>query len=145
VHFMEDESWCWSDSKKNQNVVLEVDYTVDDQFVRGTKLHFDIYQSNVAVCNVVVCEPANFEEAAMEQEWLAAMKEEMSMIEKNQTWMLVRRPHDKNIVGVKWVFRTKFNPDGCSNKHKARLVVVKGYSQIFGVDLCSYFCSSSKA
>ncbi|RDX79373.1 hypothetical protein CR513_40217, partial [Mucuna pruriens] len=30
VHFMEDEKWCWSDSKKNQNVVLELEDTLDD-------------------------------------------------------------------------------------------------------------------
>jgi len=31
VGFMQDESWCWSDSKKNQNVVLELEDTIDDQ------------------------------------------------------------------------------------------------------------------
>jgi len=47
--------------------------------------------------------------------------------------VLVPRPHDINSIGVKWVFQTKFNPDGSLNKHKARLVV-RGYYQIFGVD-----------
>lgn len=60
------------------------------------------------------------------------------MIEKNQTWELVPRPRDRNVIGVKWVFRTKFNPDGSINKHKARLVV-KGYSQIFGIDYLDTF------
>ncbi|GKV37173.1 hypothetical protein SLEP1_g45232 [Rubroshorea leprosula] len=36
-------------------------------------------------------------------------------------------------IGVKWVFRTKLNPDGSIHKHKARLVV-KGYAQQPGVD-----------
>ncbi|RDX60832.1 Copia protein, partial [Mucuna pruriens] len=113
--------------------------TVDDAPIRGTRLLSDIYQkSNAEVCNIVVCEPASFEEAAMEHKWLAAMKEEISMIEKNQTWMLVPRPHDRNVIGVKWVFPTKFNLDGSLNKHKARLVV-KGYSQIFGVDYAYTF------
>ncbi|RDX63956.1 hypothetical protein CR513_57549, partial [Mucuna pruriens] len=113
--------------------------TVDDAPIRGTRLLSDIYQkSNVEVCNIAVCEPAIFEEAAMEQKWLVGMKEEMSMIKKNQTWMLVPRPHDRNVIGVKWVFRTKINPDGSLNKHKARLVV-KGYSQIFGVDYAYTF------
>ncbi|KAG8480908.1 hypothetical protein CXB51_025463 [Gossypium anomalum] len=51
----------------------------------------------------------------------------MDMIQKNQTWDLVERPK-KKVIGVRWVFRAKFNADGSLNKHKARLVV-KGYNQ----------------
>ena len=29
------------------------------------------------------------------------------MIEKNQTWVLVDRPNNKNIIGVKWIFKKK--------------------------------------
>jgi len=39
----------------------------------------------------------------------------------------VNRPAHKKAIGVKWVYRTKFNADGSINKHKARLVV-KGYA-----------------
>jgi hypothetical protein len=139
VHFMEDEKWCWNGPSKNHNVVLDLEETVDDPPIRGTRLVSDIYQrSNVAVCNIAVFEPASFEEAVMEAKWLAAMEEELSMIEKNQTWELVPRPHDRKVIGVKWVFRTKFNLDGSINKHKARLVV-KGYSQIFGIDYSDTF------
>jgi len=51
------------------------------------------------------------------------MKEELRMIEKNETWKLVKRPTNRKVIGVKWVFKTKLNPDGSINKHKARLVV----------------------
>ena len=60
------------------------------------------------------------------------------MIKKNQTWELVDRPKHKKAIGVKWVYRTKFNPDGSVNKYKARLVV-KGYAQIYGVDFSETF------
>nr|KYP52897.1 Retrovirus-related Pol polyprotein from transposon TNT 1-94 [Cajanus cajan] len=66
------------------------------------------------------------------------MKEELSMIEKNQTWILVEKPQGRKVIGVKWVYRTKLNADGSINKHKARLVV-KGYAQIFGVDYSDTF------
>ena len=66
------------------------------------------------------------------------MKDELKMIEKNQTWELEDRPEHKKAIGVKWVYRTKLNPDGSVNKHKARLVV-KGYAQMFGVDFSETF------
>ena len=48
--------------------------------------------------------------------------------------MLVDRPtHKKKTLGVKCVYRTKLDPNGSINKHKARLVV-KGYEQMFGMD-----------
>ena len=55
------------------------------------------------------------------------MKEELAMIDKNETWFLTSMPKNKNVIGVKWVYRTKLNPDGTVFKHKARLVV-KGYA-----------------
>ena len=39
---------------------------------------------------------------------------------------------------MKWVFRTKLNSDGSTNKHKARLVV-KSFSQVLGVDFSKTF------
>jgi hypothetical protein len=66
------------------------------------------------------------------------MEEEISMIPKNYTWELVDRPLDKNIIGVKWMFRTKLYTDSSINKHKARLIV-KGYAQIFGDDYSDTF------
>lgn len=61
------------------------------------------------------------------------MEEEIRMIEKNETWELVEKPPHKKAIEVKWIYKTKFNPDGSILKCKARLVV-KGYSQQFGID-----------
>jgi len=60
------------------------------------------------------------------------------MIQKNKTWDLVDRPEGRKVIGVKWIFKTKFNADNSINKYKARLVV-KGYAQIFGVDYSDTF------
>ena len=60
------------------------------------------------------------------------------MIEKSETCSLVDRTKHKKVVGVKWVFRTKLNPNGSVNKHKARLVV-KGYWQQHGDDFTYTF------
>ncbi|KAL0381449.1 UNVERIFIED_CONTAM: Retrovirus-related Pol polyprotein from transposon RE2 [Sesamum angustifolium] len=51
-----------------------------------------------------------------------AMEEEIKMIEKNNTWELADRPKDKEVIGVKWIYKTKLNEDGSIQKYKARLV-----------------------
>lgn len=89
----------------------------------------DIYES----CNFAILEPESYEVASRQEVWVKAMEEEIKMIEKNKTWELVDRPKDKDVIGVKWVYKTKMQPDGSIQKHKARLVA-KGYSQQFGVD-----------
>ena len=61
------------------------------------------------------------------------MEEELSQIKKNETWELVPRPKDKNVIGTKWVFRNKLNEYGQVTKNKAKLVC-KGYAQVEGID-----------
>ena len=66
------------------------------------------------------------------------MDEEIKMIEKNHTWELMQKPEDKEIIGLKWVYKIKYNEDGTIQKHKARLIA-KGYSQLPGVDFNETF------
>jgi hypothetical protein len=47
----------------------------------------------------------------------------LDQIEKNDTWELVPRPKNKNVIGTKWVFRNKLNEDGQVTRNKARLVL----------------------
>jgi hypothetical protein len=61
------------------------------------------------------------------------MNEELDQIENNQTWELVPRPKDKNVVGTKWIFKNKVNEEGKIIRNKARLVC-KGYAQVEGID-----------
>ena len=56
------------------------------------------------------------------------MSEEIEAIEKNDTWELVDLPQGKEIIGVKWVYKTKSNDEQKIESHKERLVV-KGYKQ----------------
>ena len=57
-------------------------------------------------------DPTSFEEATNDKFWVKAMEEELVQIEKNETWELVRRPKNKNVIGTKWVFRNKLNEEG---------------------------------
>ena len=44
--------------------------------------------------------------------WKQAMKEELDQIVRNETWELVPRLVEKNVLGTKWVFRNKMNEQG---------------------------------
>ncbi|RDX80760.1 hypothetical protein CR513_38653, partial [Mucuna pruriens] len=83
----------------------------------------DIYET----CNMAMLEPECYEEASKKEVWVKAMEEEIKMIEKNNTWEIIDCPHGKYIIGVKYIYKTKFNPDGTIQTHKARLVA-KVYS-----------------
>ncbi|PKA48313.1 Retrovirus-related Pol polyprotein from transposon TNT 1-94 [Apostasia shenzhenica] len=82
--------------------------------------------------------PTCFEEAIHREEWKQSMEEEISAINKNKTWALTDLPEGKAAIGLKWVFRVKYNVDGSVHKYKARLVV-KGYAQQAGIDYFETF------
>ena len=77
-------------------------------------------------------EPKNSTEAGKNNDWINSMNDELDQIEKNQTWELVPRPKDMNVIRTKWIFKNKFNEDG-QVRNKSRLVC-KGYAQIEGID-----------
>ena len=83
-------------------------------------------------------QPSSFEEAIRDENWVQAMDEEIEAIKKNNTWDLVDFPKEKNLIGVKWVYKTKLNEKGEINRFKDRLVA-KGFSQQVGIDFGEIF------
>ena len=77
-------------------------------------------------------EPHNVNQASKDECWIQAMNEEFDQIEKNHTWELVPRPHDKNVIGTKWIFKNKLNENGDVIRNKARFVC-KGYAKKEGI------------
>ena len=69
--------------------------------------------------------------------WRQAMQE-LAALYENATWTLVPRHVSMNVVGSKWVIKTKLKADGSLERLKAQLVV-KGYNQIEGVDFNETF------
>ena len=52
---------------------------------------------------------------------------------------LVEPPPGRKIVGSKWVFKKKTEPDGTVKRYKARLVA-QGHTQKYGTDYDETFC-----
>jgi hypothetical protein len=76
-----------------------------DQIIRnkdaGVETRRRIYlseQTHLALLSTI--EPKYFEEARNDEFWNKAMDEELDQIEKNDTWELVPRPKNKNLIGT---------------------------------------------
>ncbi|KAB1227925.1 Retrovirus-related Pol polyprotein from transposon TNT 1-94 [Morella rubra] len=83
-------------------------------------------------------EPTSVSEALKFSEWRAAMNEEFQALMTTRTWTLVPPSPSQNVLGCKWVFRTKFHSDGSLERRKARLVA-KGFHQQVGLDYVETF------
>lgn len=60
------------------------------------------------VYNFDVSESSSFGEMTMDQKWFDATHGELFMIEKNQTWKLVQRLHDRKVIGVEMEVKSSF-------------------------------------
>ena len=117
-----------------------------DDYTSGEELSDAEAEGNMATVGsenpvftfMVISDPTTFQEAAKHLRWKEAMDAEISSIEKNQTWSLVTLPDGAKAIGVKWIYKTKFNELGEVNKFKARLVM-KGYAQEYGIDYTEVF------
>jgi Reverse transcriptase (RNA-dependent DNA polymerase)/gag-polypeptide of LTR copia-type/Integrase core domain/GAG-pre-integrase domain len=116
-------------SNSNTDSTAREELTTSESPPRRVRSLAEIYES----CNFSIIEPQSFEEAEKHENWIKAMEAEIYMIEKNNTWELVDRPKDREVIGVKWIYKTKLNADGSVQKFKARLVA-KGFKQKPGID-----------
>ncbi|KAJ9540986.1 LOW QUALITY PROTEIN: hypothetical protein OSB04_027492 [Centaurea solstitialis] len=93
---------------------------------------------NLSVTSDISPIPRSTAQAMCDPHWRAAMDAEMAAILSNYTWDLVPKPSDANIVGNRWLFRHKFDSNGCLERYKARLVA-QGFSQQPGLDFDDTF------
>ena len=66
------------------------------------------------------------------------MDEDLAALATNHPWTLIPYRPDMNMVGCKWVYKAKLNPDGFLERLKACLVA-KGFNQVDGVDFSETF------
>ncbi|KAB2606067.1 hypothetical protein D8674_005784 [Pyrus ussuriensis x Pyrus communis] len=67
-----------------------------------------------------------------------AMQDEFDALKGQGTWVLVPPPPHRTVIGSKWVYKLKRNPDGSISRYKARLVA-QGYTQEHGLDYSETF------
>ncbi|GKB27636.1 ribonuclease H-like domain-containing protein [Tanacetum coccineum] len=60
--------------------------------------------------------------ALRDPNWKQAMCDEYKALIDNETWVLVPRPPNVNIVCSIWLYKHKYNADGSLSRYKARLV-----------------------
>ncbi|KAK2981324.1 hypothetical protein RJ640_007025 [Escallonia rubra] len=70
--------------------------------------------------------------------WKVAMEEEMNALALYHTWDLLHRSSSMNVIGCRWIFKTKIHSDGRLDRLKERLVA-KGYTQEEWVDFTKTF------
>lgn len=68
---------------------------------------------------------------------------ELEALETNDTWDITTLPPNKNAIGSKWLFKTKFKVDGSIERYKARLVIL-GCKQVYGIDYENTFALVAK-
>jgi hypothetical protein len=57
------------------------------------------------------------------ERWYEAIKQELTSLVSNKTWVLVPRPSNRKVLGGKWVYKLKRGPNREILRYKARWVV----------------------
>lgn len=86
-------------------------------------------------------EPRTINQALLDERWRQAATKEFNAQIANHCWDLVSpppSPSNVTIVGCRWLFTTKYNPDGTVRCPKGRLIA-KGYNQRPGLDYAETF------
>jgi histone deacetylase 1/2 len=89
-------------------------------------------------------EPTSYRQALQNPQWKQAMQAEMDALHANNTWTLVPRKPNMNVVSSKWVFKVKTKSNGTLDRYKARLVA-RGFTQLPGLDYDETFSPVVKA
>ncbi|GJT02548.1 retrovirus-related pol polyprotein from transposon TNT 1-94 [Tanacetum coccineum] len=88
-------------------------------------------------------EPKNIKEAMADSAWIESMQEELHQFDRLDVWELVDRPLCKNVINLKWLWKSKHDEENTVIHNKSRLVA-KGYAQKEGIDFEESFASVAR-
>jgi len=118
----------------------------EDCDIRGVhRAHLGVHQAYQSA-EEILGDPTSHKEAMQSknsEKWKQAEDEEYQAHLDNGTWELVERPEGVNVVGSRWVFKTKLDENGKIVKFKAR-GVAQGYSQMEGIDFGKVFAPTAR-
>uniref|UniRef100_A0A5S6QBI6 Integrase catalytic domain-containing protein n=1 Tax=Trichuris muris TaxID=70415 RepID=A0A5S6QBI6_TRIMR len=123
-HFSETSAECLIDETKEEPV--------------ERKKENETVELNVEAAAIAEIPVAEAMESPDAREWYDAIKMEILSLVENNSWFIVERPSDRQIVGSRLVLCNKFKSDGNLKHRKARLVA-QDYTQQRGTDFKETF------
>lgn len=118
-----------SSDRQEASAPIAIESSSDDE-VEWHESGYALLASEISVSQVITGPDAT--------EWKNAIYDEMKSLVANDTWELVEKPENGNVVGCRTVLRNKYKADGELEKRKAR-VVARGFSQRPGIDFQDIF------
>ncbi|KAI0524876.1 hypothetical protein KFK09_004266 [Dendrobium nobile] len=88
--------------------------------------------------SIIPTNPTCYSQAVKHAAWRSAMSTEFQALQSQGTLTLVPPSPVQNVLGCKWLFRTKYYSDGSIARYKDRLVA-QGFNQEFGLDYFDTF------
>lgn len=85
-----------------------------------------------------ISEPTSYSTDVLDPNWKGVINNELQSLINTHTWDLTPLPHNKCVIGCKWIFKLNFLANGTIERYKAHLVA-KGFNQIDGLDYYDAF------
>lgn len=87
-----------------------------------------IYNYMAAMSSIILAEPNTLKQALQDKRWRGSISSEIDVFARNDTFELVSRLHNHNMIDCRWLYTNKFFSNGSHKCCKSRLVA-NGYNQ----------------
>lgn len=140
----------WAEEEHHASVVFaSPGYDMDLDAQEFHDYHLASFQSDLSEYVALLAEsdedntyvPKSYSNAMKHSDvWFPPMEQEMVVMDHQGVFTKVECPEDRKVVGLKWIYRLKYNAEGEVVQKKACLVA-QGFNQIPGVDFDQTYAS----